>query len=95
MLSSFCLLYNAITTEVISVPVDCIECMACSDNVVRAGLTPKFKDIPLLCSMLKYECKTSRTLLFPGVKDPNDAMRITFNPPVPEFSVDRIKVSVA
>lgn len=71
---------------------DCIECMACSDNVVRAGLTPKFKDIPLLCSMLKYECKTSRSLLFPGVKDPEDSMRVTFNPPVPEFTVDRIKV---
>ena len=25
-----------------------IECMACSDNVVRAGLTPKFKDVPNL-----------------------------------------------
>jgi mannose-6-phosphate isomerase len=23
---------------------DCVECMATSDNVVRAGLTPKFKD---------------------------------------------------
>jgi mannose-6-phosphate isomerase len=22
---------------------DCMECMACSDNVVRAGLTPKFR----------------------------------------------------
>jgi len=34
---------------------DCLECMACSDNVVRAGLTPKFKDIETLCSMLNYE----------------------------------------
>lgn len=33
---------------------DCIECMACSDNVVRAGLTPKFKDVGLLCRMLTY-----------------------------------------
>ena len=24
---------------------DCVECMACSDNVVRAGLTPKWKDV--------------------------------------------------
>merc|ERR1712038_333673 len=31
-----------------------IECMACSDNVVRAGLTPKFKDVPNLVSMLTY-----------------------------------------
>jgi mannose-6-phosphate isomerase len=33
---------------------DCVECMALSDNVVRAGLTPKTRDIPLLCSMLHY-----------------------------------------
>merc|ERR1719491_2248376 len=31
-----------------------IECMACSDNVVRAGLTPKFKDVENLVSMLTY-----------------------------------------
>lgn len=33
---------------------DAIECMACSDNVVRAGLTPKFKDVNTLVSMLDY-----------------------------------------
>ena len=33
---------------------DCVECMACSDNVVRAGLTPKLIDVPTLCSMLEY-----------------------------------------
>lgn len=34
---------------------DVLECMANSDNVVRAGLTPKFKDVPTLISMLSYE----------------------------------------
>lgn len=33
---------------------DCIECMATSDNVVRAGLTPKYRDVETLCSMLTY-----------------------------------------
>lgn len=33
---------------------DIIECMAASDNVVRAGLTPKFKDTETLVSMLTY-----------------------------------------
>lgn len=33
---------------------DCVECMALSDNVVRAGLTPKFKDVETLCGMLNY-----------------------------------------
>lgn len=33
---------------------DSVEIMACSDNVVRAGLTPKFKDVPTLIEMLTY-----------------------------------------
>eukprot|EP00420_Gonyaulax_spinifera_P001780 CAMPEP_0197933448 /NCGR_PEP_ID=MMETSP1439-20131203/110191_1 /TAXON_ID=66791 /ORGANISM="Gonyaulax spinifera, Strain CCMP409" /LENGTH=96 /DNA_ID=CAMNT_0043556275 /DNA_START=11 /DNA_END=298 /DNA_ORIENTATION=+ len=34
---------------------DIVECMATSDNVVRGGLTTKFKDIEVLCEMLRYE----------------------------------------
>lgn len=34
---------------------ECIECMATSDNVVRAGLTPKKRDVEILCSMLTYK----------------------------------------
>lgn len=34
---------------------ECIECMATSDNVVRAGLTPKDRDVHILCSMLTYK----------------------------------------
>eukprot|EP01097_Dermamoeba_algensis_P009213 TRINITY_DN6417_c0_g3_i1.p1 TRINITY_DN6417_c0_g3~~TRINITY_DN6417_c0_g3_i1.p1 ORF type:complete len:455 (+),score=112.31 TRINITY_DN6417_c0_g3_i1:36-1367(+) len=34
---------------------DLIECMSCSDNVVRAGLTPKFKDVDNLIQMLDYQ----------------------------------------
>lgn len=33
---------------------DCVECMALSDNVVRAGLTPKLRDVETLCEMLTY-----------------------------------------
>ena len=34
-----------------------VECMSTSDNVVRAGLTPKFKDVQTFCEMLTYECR--------------------------------------
>ena len=34
---------------------NCIECMAKSDNVVRAGLTSKYIDTETLCNMLTYE----------------------------------------
>ena len=33
-----------------------VETMACSDNVVRAGLTPKAIDKETLLDMLTYEC---------------------------------------
>lgn len=32
-----------------------VECMAASDNVVRAGFTPKYIDTETLCSMLTYK----------------------------------------
>lgn len=32
-----------------------VECMATSDNVIRAGLTPKFKDAGVLCGSLTYK----------------------------------------
>lgn len=34
-----------------------IECMANSDNVIRAGLTNKFKDIPNLLQTVDYTCR--------------------------------------
>ncbi|KAA0192593.1 Mannose-6-phosphate isomerase [Fasciolopsis buskii] len=85
---------------------DCVECMACSDNVVRAGLTPKFKDVDCLLSMLQYEPRTSNRIIFPSkicpvhVPDPkldlnpNSAPEVSvYEPPVQEFAVDRIWVS--
>ncbi|CAI4212200.1 unnamed protein product [Parascedosporium putredinis] len=33
---------------------DIVECMASSDNVIRAGFTPKFKDVDTLVSCLTY-----------------------------------------
>jgi len=39
---------------------DCVECMATSDNVVRAGLTPKYRDVNLLINMLTYESGPAR-----------------------------------
>ena len=33
---------------------DILECMTSSDNVIRGGLTPKFKDVPTLLSSLVY-----------------------------------------
>lgn len=64
---------------------DCVECMAASDNVVRAGLTPKFKDVQVLMEMLTYQSKSgSEQLLTPTPYAPHSLL---YDPPIDEFSV--------
>ncbi|KAF1945926.1 mannose-6-phosphate isomeras-like protein [Clathrospora elynae] len=78
---------------------DIIECMASSDNVVRAGFTPKFKDVENLTKMLTY----SYAPISEQKMDPKDYSRVKmnasayssnssnmlYNPPIPEFAVVR------
>lgn len=67
---------------------DCIECMACSDNVIRAGLTPKFKDVQQLLASLNYTGSTANSKLFkPKSLDANAKV---FAPPVKDFAVVQI-----
>ncbi|KAG9135642.1 hypothetical protein Leryth_002382 [Lithospermum erythrorhizon] len=62
-----------------------IECMATSDNVVRAGLTTKILDVQLLCSMLTYKQG------FPDILQGEalDIFTTRYYPPFDEFEVDR------
>lgn len=62
-----------------------IECMACSDNVVRAGLTPKFKDVDTLVEMLTYT--TGGPSIDAGAPLHGDSRILRYTPPVPEFEV--------
>jgi mannose-6-phosphate isomerase len=69
---------------------DCIECMACSDNVIRAGLTQKFKDVDTLINMLSY--KTGPPERFEGnVTDIAGCNIIRYKPPsdVCEFMITK------
>ncbi len=78
---------------------DIMECMASSDNVVRAGFTPKFKDVPTLVDMLTYsyapidEQKMSpadypyATLNRAAYSSGSEA--ILYDPPIREFAVVR------
>ncbi|KAG6392620.1 hypothetical protein SASPL_146844 [Salvia splendens] len=63
---------------------ECVECMATSDNVVRAGLTPKKRDVQTLCSMLTY--KQSFPEILPGVA--SNPYTVKYSPPFDEFEVD-------
>ncbi|NXC21703.1 MPI isomerase, partial [Corythaeola cristata] len=71
---------------------DCVECMACSDNTVRAGLTPKFIDVLTLCEMLNYTPAPSSSKIFPATQSQLDPNVYLYDPPVPDFAVMRIEI---
>ena len=71
--------------------------MASSDNVVRAGFTPKFKDVPTLTSMLTYSYAPISEQKMHPVDYPYATLNSTaysssssatlYDPPIEEFSV--------
>lgn len=69
---------------------DCIECMACSDNVIRAGLTPKYKDVDSLLQMLNYNGDSPEKKLFSSIK--KDNYFEIFVPNVKDFAVGKIHI---
>lgn len=73
--------------------------MASSDNVVRAGFTPKFKDVSTLVSMLTYNYAPISEQKMDPTDYPHATMNsiayssgsssLLYNPPIEEFSVIR------
>ncbi|KAG5936674.1 hypothetical protein E4U53_000170 [Claviceps sorghi] len=78
---------------------DIVECMAASDNVVRAGLTPKFKDVSTLVDMLTYNYAPIDEQKMAPTDYPYATLNRTayssgsavllYDPPIDEFSVAR------
>lgn len=76
---------------------DIIECMASSDNVVRAGFTPKFKDVKTLTDMLTYSYAPIAEQKLEPVNYPYAILNVPayssgseallYDPPIEEFSV--------
>lgn len=66
--------------------------MACSDNVVRAGLTVKYVDVKTLCKMLDYTGRPPQKAIFSSIQDTEDPYATIFKPPVTDFAVIRIEV---
>ncbi|OCL13677.1 mannose-6-phosphate isomerase [Glonium stellatum] len=82
---------------------DIIECMASSDNVVRAGFTPKFKDVSTLTSMLTYSYSPPAEQKMPPTDYPyvtlnstaysSSSSSILYDPPIEEFSVVKTELN--
>ncbi len=65
--------------------------MALSDNVVRAGLTPKYCDVATLCDMLHY--RSGRPSFIEPIS--LDANTLLYRPPADicsEFEVEKVTV---
>jgi mannose-6-phosphate isomerase len=60
-----------------------VECMASSDNVIRGGLTPKFKDIPALLNITTDQ---------PPLFYTPDGADYTYPTPVNEFSIRKLSL---
>ena len=64
-----------------------IEVMANSDNVVRAGLTSKYRDVETLVDMLSYrQGETSR--IFPESESGDGYQRMMYKTPAAEFELE-------
>lgn len=61
--------------------------MAASDNVVRSGLTPKFKDVKTLVEMLTYNYGTADSQILNGTVFTKTGYTVEYNPPIQEFSI--------
>jgi mannose-6-phosphate isomerase len=78
---------------------DVIECMAASDNVIRAGFTPKFKDVDTLTSILTYDYAPPEKQKLTPEPYPYSTLNVAayksgsscdlYDPPIEEFSVVR------
>jgi mannose-6-phosphate isomerase len=66
--------------------------MASSDNVVRAGFTPKYKDIPTLTSMLTYNTAPADEQKMKPEKFQDCHYSMLYDPPIEEFSVVRTEL---
>ena len=64
-----------------------IELMACSDNVIRGGLTPKYVDIPELLKIV--DCREVEPKIIPSA--PQDARIFTYATPAQDFALQNIQ----
>ncbi|VEH67695.1 mannose-6-phosphate isomerase [Rodentibacter pneumotropicus] len=67
-----------------------IELMACSDNVIRGGLTPKYVDIPELLKVV--DCREVEPQIIPAA--PHDVRVFTYSTPAKDFALQIFNMNV-
>ncbi|KAH7888635.1 mannose-6-phosphate isomerase [Phlebopus sp. FC_14] len=74
---------------------DIMECMANSDNVIRAGLTPKPRDIERLLDCLTYKAGPWSNHQIKWTPFCSSDITHSYDPPIPEFTVLEVKLQRA
>lgn len=69
-----------------------MEAMVCSDNVVRGGLTPKFKDAKTLVEMLPFEYKERQVSGGEVLYDNSPDKVVQYKTGYSEFMVTHVKL---
>ncbi|KIM27194.1 hypothetical protein M408DRAFT_71570 [Serendipita vermifera MAFF 305830] len=73
---------------------DIVECMATSDNVLRAGLTPKRRDVVNLVESLTWGMGgATRSMVHPDPWGGGSSKTVIYDPPIPEFSILRVRLN--
>jgi len=67
--------------------------MATSDNVIRAGLTPKLRDVPNQVSGLTYSASPPSKHVVMAQTFTSSTSSLLYDPPIPEFSVIQVVLS--
>ena len=89
---SYVIPYDSVAKFHQTCTTDAVECMACSDNVVRAGLTQKYRDKDTLCEMLTYNMRPAVENKFTPQEHPSIPNALIYDPPTPEFTVVKIDI---
>ncbi|CAJ0960645.1 unnamed protein product, partial [Mesorhabditis belari] len=71
---------------------ECVECVGCSNNTIRAALTPKFIDHDALIEALNYQMTEPEDYLVPAQRLPTHPIVDEYAPDCKDFQLHRIRI---
>jgi mannose-6-phosphate isomerase len=74
-------------------PSECVECVGCSNNTIRAALTPKYIDVESLCEVLNYRMTDPSYYMVPAETMAEFPHVVEYAPDCKDFTLHQIKVS--
>uniref|UniRef100_A0A915AHT3 mannose-6-phosphate isomerase n=1 Tax=Parascaris univalens TaxID=6257 RepID=A0A915AHT3_PARUN len=72
---------------------ECVECVGCSNNTIRAACTPKYIDVDALCEVLNYRMGDPSYYLVPPMKLRGFEHVNEYAPDCKDFTLHEIKIA--